>query len=168
LQSAKSTTIGSTWIILTLHYQVRQLSGKYKPDQFQIDNQPLVLRPQYEGEEDDYSQLSSTGNSDEMVPPYYPGTEIDGYMPHRGDFTVESDDIAEGDIAGLTPEPDDSQMITALKLVAVKIYCCKLRQRAYRKRIVRDYGLLDIRKQLGRFTSCPTVIHTNAFFSLLP
>lgn len=28
LQSAKSTTIGSTWIILTLHYQVRQLSGK--------------------------------------------------------------------------------------------------------------------------------------------
>jgi len=91
LQSAKSTTIGSTWTILTLHYQVRQLSWKYKPDQFQIfDNQPLVLRPQYEGEEDDYSQLSSTGNSDEMVPPYYPGTEIDGYMPHRGDFTVVS------------------------------------------------------------------------------
>lgn len=27
-------------------------------------------------------------------PPYYPGTEIDGYMPHRGDFAVVSVDKA--------------------------------------------------------------------------
>ena len=50
----------------------------------------IVLRPQYEGEEDSFRQLPLTGDSNEMVPPYYPGTEIDGYMPHRGDFAVVS------------------------------------------------------------------------------
>ena len=42
-----------------------------------------------------------TGNANIYVPTY------------RSSLTLqESDDIAEGDIAGLTPEPDDSQMIT--------------------------------------------------------
>ena len=50
----------------------------------------IVLRPQYEGEEDSFRQPPLTGDSNEMVPPYYPGTEIDGYMPHRGDFAVVS------------------------------------------------------------------------------
>ena len=50
----------------------------------------IVLRPQYEGEEDGFRQPPLTGDSDEMVSPYYPGTEIDGYMPHRGDFAVVS------------------------------------------------------------------------------
>jgi len=49
-----------------------------------------VLRPQYEGEEESFQQLPLTGDSNEMVSPYYPGTEIDGYLPHRGDFAVVS------------------------------------------------------------------------------
>ena len=39
-------------------------------------------------EEDSYHAAGRDPN--EPVPPYYPGTEISGYMPHRGDFTVVS------------------------------------------------------------------------------
>jgi len=35
------------------------------------------------------------------------------FSTHRSFTLQESDDVAEGDIAGLTPEPDDSQMITS-------------------------------------------------------
>ena len=34
--------------------------------------------------------LSSSCNRDDAEPVYYPGIEIDGYMPHRGDFAVVS------------------------------------------------------------------------------
>ena len=34
--------------------------------------------------------LAVAGGDDSIVPVYYPGTEIEGYMPHRGDFTVVS------------------------------------------------------------------------------
>ena len=32
----------------------------------------------------------SQANSDEPVEAYYPGTEINGFMPHRGDFATVS------------------------------------------------------------------------------
>ena len=32
----------------------------------------------------------SQANSDEPVKAYYPGTEINGFMPHRGDFATVS------------------------------------------------------------------------------
>lgn len=62
---------------------------------------------------------------------------------------MEADDEAEEEIAGLTLDPEDDELLTALKLTAAKIYCWKLRRRAYRKRVIRDYGLLDIRRQLA-------------------
>lgn len=91
--------------------------------------------------------LSSSCNRDDVEPVYYPGIEIEGYMPHRGDFAVEPLEDAEHSIAEMEWEPEDDQLITALKLSALDIYQSKLKQRMYRKNIVRDYGLLDIRRQ---------------------
>ena len=39
-------------------------------------------------EEDSFLKVG--GDPKEPVMPYYPGTEISGYIPHRGDFTVVS------------------------------------------------------------------------------
>ena len=41
------------------------------------------------------------GGSDDTDPPYYPGTEINGYMPHRGDFVVVSQTLI-GALCNLT------------------------------------------------------------------
>ena len=37
------------------------------------------------------SSVTGQANSDEPVEAYYPGTEINGFMPHRGDFATVSD-----------------------------------------------------------------------------
>ena len=37
------------------------------------------------------SSVTGQASSDEPVEAYYPGTEISGFMPHRGDFATVSD-----------------------------------------------------------------------------
>ena len=85
--------------------------------------------------------------SNDPVQPYYAGTEISGYLPHRGEFVAELDNDAEQDVVDLDFENDDDPLFAELKLHSVQIYWWRLKKRVYRKRIIRDYGLIDIRRQ---------------------
>ncbi|XP_001623580.2 transcriptional adapter 2-alpha isoform X2 [Nematostella vectensis] len=73
--------------------------------------------------------------------------ELAGYMPCRGDFEVEYDNYAEFDIKDISFEnTNDSSLLTELKIAAVEIFLTRLRERWYRKQIVRRYGLVNIKK----------------------
>ncbi|XP_064403116.1 transcriptional adapter 2-alpha-like [Halichondria panicea] len=96
------------------------------------------------------SHARGESESNDPVPVYYPGTEISGFMPRRGDFAVEPDNGAESIVANLSPDSDDDDMLMkAFNLASIKIYCSRLKQRAARKSLVREYGLLDIKKQIA-------------------
>lgn len=66
-----------------------------------------------------------------------------GYSAPRGDFIVEYDNFSELDVKDA--EIDDSdELVTELNIAATDIYLTRLKDRQLRRRIVRDYGLLDI------------------------
>ncbi|CAH1187413.1 unnamed protein product [Phyllotreta striolata] len=70
-------------------------------------------------------------------------TRLLGYNPHRDDYEREYDMEAEQLVSELMLEPEEStEMETALKLARVDMYTRRLRERARRKRIVRDYQLV--------------------------
>nr|CAG4640823.1 EOG090X058A [Eulimnadia texana] len=65
-----------------------------------------------------------------------------GYMPHRDDFEKEHDNEAELVVSHLSINHDDEDVDLALKLAQVDMYVRRLRERARRKRVVRDYQLV--------------------------
>ncbi|XP_050101169.1 transcriptional adapter 2B isoform X1 [Anopheles aquasalis] len=65
-----------------------------------------------------------------------------GYMPNRDDFEREYDPTAEQLVSTLSLQPDDEDVDMLLKLAQVDIYTRRLRERARRKRVVRDYQLV--------------------------
>ncbi|CAD7085198.1 unnamed protein product [Hermetia illucens] len=64
-----------------------------------------------------------------------------GYMPNRDGFEREYDPTAEQLVSALTLNPNDKDTDLILKLAQVDIYTRRLRERARRKRLVRDYQL---------------------------
>ncbi|XP_019881745.1 transcriptional adapter 2B [Aethina tumida] len=67
-----------------------------------------------------------------------------GYKPYRDDYEREYNMEAESLVSKLQLDPaEDSELEIALKLSIVDIYTRKLRERARRKRIVRDYQLVS-------------------------
>lgn len=65
-----------------------------------------------------------------------------GYMPNRDDFEREYDPSAEQLVSNLSLGLDDEDVDLVLKLAQVDIYTRRLRERARRKRLVRDYQLI--------------------------
>lgn len=65
-----------------------------------------------------------------------------GYMPNRNNFEREYDPTAEQLVSGLSLNQDDDDIDVILKLAHVDIYTRRLRERARRKRIVRDFQLI--------------------------
>ncbi|KAJ8926045.1 hypothetical protein NQ315_009900 [Exocentrus adspersus] len=66
-----------------------------------------------------------------------------GYKPHRDDYEREYNMEAEQLVSSLQLDPEeDTEMEVALKLAMVDMYTRRLRERARRKRIVRDYQLV--------------------------
>lgn len=65
-----------------------------------------------------------------------------GYMPSRDDFEREYDPTAEQLVSTSSLSPDDEEVDFVLKLAQVDIYTRRLRERARRKRLVRDYQLV--------------------------
>lgn len=63
-------------------------------------------------------------------------------MPNRDDFEREYDPSAEQLVSNLALTPEDDEIETALKLAQVDIYNRRLRERARKKRLVRDYKLI--------------------------
>jgi len=67
-----------------------------------------------------------------------------GYMPQRDDFDREWDNEAETCIAPLYINPvDDEEVDLALKLSQVDMYMRRLRERSRRKRVVRDFQVVQ-------------------------
>nr|CAG4647864.1 EOG090X058A [Moina brachiata] len=66
-----------------------------------------------------------------------------GYMPQRDDFEREHDNDAETVISHLAIHHDDEDIDIALKLAQVDMYTRRLRERARRKRVARDFQLVS-------------------------
>lgn len=64
-----------------------------------------------------------------------------GYMAHRDDFEREYDTTAEKLVSVLALDPDDEEEDLLLKLAQIDIYARRIRERARRKRLARDYQL---------------------------
>nr|XP_061797361.1 transcriptional adapter 2-alpha isoform X3 [Nerophis lumbriciformis] len=72
--------------------------------------------------------------------------DMAGYMPARADFMEEFDNYAEWDLKDIDFVDDDSDVLRALKLAVVDIYHSRLKERQRRKKIIRDHGLINMRK----------------------
>lgn len=66
-----------------------------------------------------------------------------GYMPFRDDFEREYDVTAEQIVSNLALISEDDEIESALKLAQVDIYNRRLRERSRKKRIARDYKLIQ-------------------------
>lgn len=66
-----------------------------------------------------------------------------GYMPNRDDFEREYDPTAEQLVSNLALTSEDDEVEVALKLAQVDLYTRRLRERARRKRLVRDFKLIS-------------------------
>ncbi|XP_024880199.1 transcriptional adapter 2B isoform X1 [Temnothorax curvispinosus] len=67
-----------------------------------------------------------------------------GYMPQRDDFERDYNHEAESLVSSLFLNPaEDDDLDIALKLAQVDMYTSNLRERARRKRVVRDYQLVS-------------------------
>ncbi|XP_063696985.1 transcriptional adapter 2B isoform X2 [Culicoides brevitarsis] len=64
-----------------------------------------------------------------------------GYMANRDDFEREYDTTAEKLVSVLALDPDDEEEDLLLKLAQIDIYSRRIRERARRKRLARDYQL---------------------------
>ncbi|OXA38960.1 transcriptional adapter 2B isoform X1 [Folsomia candida] len=65
-----------------------------------------------------------------------------GYMPFRDDYEKEYDNEAEKLVSQLNFTPEDDELEIGLKLALVDLYSARLRERARRKRVIRDYQLV--------------------------
>uniref|UniRef100_A0A674EP65 Transcriptional adapter n=1 Tax=Salmo trutta TaxID=8032 RepID=A0A674EP65_SALTR len=72
--------------------------------------------------------------------------DMAGYMPARADFMEEFDNYAEWDLKDIDFVDDDSDILHALKIAVVDIYHSRLKERGRRKKIIRDHGLINLRK----------------------
>lgn len=64
-----------------------------------------------------------------------------GYLPNREDFEVEYDSAAEKIVSNLLITPDDEDVDLLVKLTQMHMYSRRLKERARRKKLVRDYQL---------------------------
>ncbi|XP_025029321.1 transcriptional adapter 2-alpha isoform X2 [Python bivittatus] len=72
--------------------------------------------------------------------------DMAGYMPARADFIEEFDNYAEWDLRDIDFVEDDSDLLHTLKIAVVDIYHSRLKERQRRKKIIRDHGLINLRK----------------------
>ncbi|XP_013387803.1 transcriptional adapter 2-alpha [Lingula anatina] len=73
-------------------------------------------------------------------------TEMAGYLAARGDFTTEYNNYAETDLRELEFTETDGELDKELKISVLDIYWHCLKERQRRKRIVRNYGLINLQK----------------------
>ena len=72
--------------------------------------------------------------------------ELSGYMPCRGDFDVEYDNYAETSIKDIEFTDSDDELSIECKIAAVDIFYSRIKERNFRKKVVRKYGLINIFK----------------------
>lgn len=72
-----------------------------------------------------------------------------GYMPLRDDFENEYDDDAESLISSISWFYDDEEFDIAFKLSQVNLYRQRLKEREHRKRIAKEFGIIQNSTSLG-------------------
>uniref|UniRef100_A0AAZ1X3U4 Transcriptional adapter n=1 Tax=Oreochromis aureus TaxID=47969 RepID=A0AAZ1X3U4_OREAU len=73
--------------------------------------------------------------------------DMAGYMPARADFMEEFDNYAEWDLKDIDFVDDDSDHLHYKTYeLFVDIYHSRLKERQRRKKIIRDHGLINLRK----------------------
>lgn len=75
-----------------------------------------------------------------------PGSDLEGFMPRRGDFDIEWENDAEHAVADMEFLPGESAADKQLKLQVLAIYSSKLDEREKRKQFVLSRGLFNYRK----------------------
>ncbi|KAK3094064.1 hypothetical protein FSP39_023693 [Pinctada imbricata] len=73
-----------------------------------------------------------------------------GYMPFRDDFEREHDNDAETVISSLANNYDDEDIDIAVKLTQVEKYRTRLKERERRKRLAREYNLIQAATSLAK------------------
>ena len=79
-----------------------------------------------------------------MAWPRKMGPEAAGFMPLRGDFSVEWFDDVEAVIRDLAVNDDDTPLERQLKLHVLDVYNARLGVRDERRRVVQQHGLFDL------------------------
>ena len=69
------------------------------------------------------------------------GSEVGIFFPKQ-----KFDSYAEWDLRDIDFVEDDSDILHALKMAVVDIYHSRLKERQRRKKIIRDHGLINLRK----------------------
>ena len=75
--------------------------------------------------------------------------EMSGYMPARGDFTVEYNNYAEMNMRDILLDDDGDPLLSQLEMVAVNVYRNVLKERVRRKRVIKNLGLINVKKTLS-------------------
>ncbi|XP_038059629.1 transcriptional adapter 2-alpha-like [Patiria miniata] len=88
--------------------------------------------------------------------------DMAGYHPARGDFNTEYDNYAECDLRDIYFHNEDDKLLTELKFAAVDIHQSRKKERQRRKKIIRDFGLINLAKQ-----NLQERTHTEAVRSLI-
>ncbi|XP_071790796.1 transcriptional adapter 2-alpha-like isoform X1 [Asterias amurensis] len=73
--------------------------------------------------------------------------DMAGYQPARGDFNTEYDNYAEWDLRDIYFHNEEDELLTELKFAAVDIHQSRKKGRQRRKKIIRDFGLVNLAKQ---------------------
>ncbi|RDD38062.1 Transcriptional adapter 2-alpha [Trichoplax sp. H2] len=74
--------------------------------------------------------------------------DLAGYISPRAEFEIEYDNFAESMLQDVAePEENDADISREYKYAMLSIYNFRLQQRQLRKRFVKEYGLLNIKKQ---------------------
>ncbi|KAG8186592.1 hypothetical protein JTE90_019914 [Oedothorax gibbosus] len=107
---------------------------------------PEIVSPQMEDEICQPTPVNCTTLSQDPPRPVVGSIlyqDMAGYMPARGDFAYEYDDFAEMDIKDLAFEDDDDPLWNELQMGVLDIYQSRLKERARRKLLIKEYGLLN-------------------------
>lgn len=72
--------------------------------------------------------------------------EIQGYMPGRLEFDVETENEAEMSVKDMVFDPEDTDLDVELKLAVLEIYNTRLTRRAERKRIMLAHALMEYKR----------------------
>ncbi|KAM4795810.1 transcriptional adapter 2-alpha [Rhinophrynus dorsalis] len=108
----------------------------------------LLIMKQAEEEKHMNTAISFQSTEDPPRPTFESllSRDMAGYMPARADFIEEFDNYAEWDLRDIDFVEEDSDILHALKIAVVDIYHSRLRERQRRKRIIRDHGLINLKK----------------------
>lgn len=124
------------------HYMKYYINGESFLPKFKVNREKCWRRPLKLKSNEFRPSPTDVNNVDNVL------SSI-GYMAPRADFLIEYDNFAECDLKDTEVEQcgsehEDNELNTRLNLTVADIYYRRLQERDLRKKVLRDYGLLDV------------------------